>query len=147
VINTRSDGISSTIPAGAHSLASPRKLQKPESPTPSGWLAAVRAAEEKQAKNIRVLDLREITSFADYFVVCTGSNSRQIQAVADEIQSRLKKQGEHASSIEGYQNAEWVLMDYGDFLVHVFSEKARDYYDLERLWRDAKPVASPDESA
>ena len=88
-----------------------------------------------------MLDLREITSFADYFVVCTGSNSRQIQAIADEIQSNLKKQDEHASSIEGYQNAEWVLMDYGDYLVHVFSEKARLYYDLERLWRDAKPVA------
>lgn len=81
-----------------------------------------------------------MTSFADYFVVCTGTNSRQIQAIADEVQSSLKKQGEHASSIEGYQNAEWVLMDYGDYLVHVFSEKARMYYDLERLWRDAKLV-------
>jgi len=101
----------------------------------------VRAAEEKQAKNIRVLDLRDITAFADYFVVCTGTNSRQIQAISDEIQSQLKKQDEHASSVEGYQNAEWILMDYGDFLVHIFSEKARDYYDLERLWRDAKPVA------
>jgi ribosome-associated protein len=107
---------------------------------PSGWLAAVRAAEEKQAKNIRVLDLRDITSFADFFVVCSGSNSRQIQAISDEIHSRLKKLDEHPSSIEGYQNAEWVLMDYGDYLVHIFSEKAREYYDLERLWRDAKPM-------
>jgi ribosome-associated protein len=101
----------------------------------------VRAAEEKQAKDIRVMDLRDITAFADYFVVCTGSNSRQIQAISDEIHSRLKKLGEHPASIEGYQNAEWVLMDYGDFLVHIFSEKAREYYDLERLWRDAKSVA------
>jgi ribosome-associated protein len=100
----------------------------------------VRAAEEKQAKNIRVLDLSDVTSFADYFVICSGTNSRQIQAIADEIHARLKKFGEYPSSIEGYQNAEWVLMDYGDYLVHIFSEKARLYYDLERLWRDAKTV-------
>jgi len=104
------------------------------------WLTAARAADDKQAKEIRVLDLREITSFADYFVICSGSNPRQIQAIADEVQLRLKKFGEHANSIEGYENAEWVLMDYGDYLVHIFSEKARVYYDLERLWRDAKPL-------
>lgn len=104
------------------------------------WLTAVHAADSKQAKEIRVLDLRDITSFADYFVVCSGSNSRQIQAIVDEVQLSLKKLGEHANSIEGYENAEWVLMDYGDYLIHVFSEKARTYYDLERLWRDAKVV-------
>ena len=104
------------------------------------WLVAARAADAKQAKDIRVLDLREIASFSDYFVICSGSNSRQIQTIADEVEQRLKKLGERAHSIEGYENAEWVLMDYGDYLVHVFSEKARLYYDLERLWRDAKPV-------
>ena len=104
------------------------------------WLEAVRAAEEKQAHNLHVLDLREVTSFADYFVICTGSNPRQIQAISDEIHRRLKKLGEMPNSIEGYDNSEWVLMDYGDYLVHVFSEKARLYYDLERLWRDAKKV-------
>jgi ribosome-associated protein len=104
------------------------------------WLVAVRAADAKQAKDIRVLDLREIASFSDYFVICSGSNPRQIQTIADEVEQRLKKLGERAHSIEGYENAEWVLMDYGDYLVHVFSEKARLYYDLERLWRDAKPV-------
>ena len=102
------------------------------------WLFAVRAAEEKQARDIRVLDLREITSFADTFVICTGTNTRQIQSIVDEIEQQLKKLGERAISIEGYDNAEWVLMDYGDYLIHVFSEKARVYYDLERLWRDAK---------
>jgi ribosome-associated protein len=102
------------------------------------WLYAVRAAEDKQAHDIRVLDLREITSFADYFVICTGGNSRQIQSIADEIEQRLKKMGERAISMEGYDNAEWVLMDYGDYLIHIFSEKSRVYYDLERLWRDAK---------
>lgn len=104
------------------------------------WLEAVRAAEEKQARNIRVLDLREVTSFADYFVIASGANSRQIQAIADEIHLRLKKLGEMPNSMEGYDNADWILMDYGDYLIHIFSEKARLYYDLERLWRDAKTV-------
>jgi ribosome-associated protein len=87
-----------------------------------------------------VLDVREATSFADFFLVCSGANSRQIQAIADEIQAELKQLGEYPLSIEGYTNAEWVLIDYGDFLVHVFSQKARVFYDLERLWRDAMPV-------
>jgi ribosome-associated protein len=104
------------------------------------WLRAVRAADAKQAKDIRVLDLREITSFADHFVICSGSNPRQIQTIAEEIEQALKKAGERPHSVEGYDNAEWILLDYGDYLVHIFSEKARLYYDLERLWRDAKPV-------
>jgi ribosome-associated protein len=107
------------------------------------WLEAVRAAEEKQARNVRVLDLREVTSFADYFVILSGANTRQIQSISDEIHLHLKKLGETPSSIEGYDNAEWVLMDYGDYLVHIFSDKARLYYDLERLWRDAKTVELP----
>jgi ribosome-associated protein len=104
------------------------------------WQEAVRAAEQKQARNVTVLDLREVTSFADYFVICSGANMRQIQAIADEIHQRLKKLGENPNSMEGYDNAEWVLIDYGDYLIHIFSEKARLYYDLERLWRDAKTV-------
>lgn len=106
------------------------------------WREAVKAADAKQAKDIRVLDLRDVSAFADFFVICTGGNSKQIQAIADEVQSQLKKLGETANSVEGYRNAEWVLMDYGDYLIHVFSEKARTYYDLERLWRDARVVAS-----
>jgi ribosome-associated protein len=101
----------------------------------------VTAAEDKQAREIRVLDLRDVTSFADYFVVCNGSNPRQNQAISDEIEIRLKKLGQYPLSIEGYDNAEWILLDYGDFLVHVFGEKSRAYYDLERLWRDAKQIA------
>lgn len=100
----------------------------------------MRAAESKQARDIVVLDVREVTSFADYFVICTGSNTRQIQTIASAIEQQLKKEGELPSSVEGFANAEWVLVDYGDFLVHIFSPKAREYYDLERLWRDAKPV-------
>jgi ribosome-associated protein len=104
------------------------------------WHAVAEAAESKQAKDIKVLDLREITTFADFFVVCSGANSRQIQAIANEIETHMKQLGEYPNSVEGYQNAEWVLLDYGDYLVHIFTDKARQYYDLERLWRDAKTV-------
>jgi ribosome-associated protein len=105
------------------------------------WVNAVHAAESKQAKEIRVLDLRGVTGFTDTLVICSGSNPRQIQTIADEVELQLKKAGETPHSIEGYSNAEWVLMDYGDYVVNIFSEKARAYYDLERLWRDGKALA------
>jgi ribosome-associated protein len=107
------------------------------------WLAAVRAAESRKALNIRVLDVREIAAFTDFFVVCHGTNPRQIQAISDAIIEEMDKGGKRSVSVEGYQNAEWILADYGDFLVHIFSEKAREYYDLERLWRHAKDVPVP----
>jgi ribosome-associated protein len=113
--------------------------------TEAGWRIAVRAAQEKQATDIRVLDLTGVTSFTDFFVICTGANTRQTQAVTDEIGQQLKRRGELPSSVEGYQQGEWVLSDYGDFLVHVFTVKAREYYSLERLWRDAKDVPVPAE--
>ena len=103
----------------------------------------MQAAESKKAAQIRVLDLHEITSFTDYFVICNGANSRQIQAITDEVSLKLKGEGRAPLNVEGYNNAEWVLMDYGDFVVHVFSEKAREYYDLERLWRQARTVEIP----
>jgi len=107
----------------------------------------VRAAESKKATDIRVLDLRPVTTFADTFVICSGTNSRQIQAIADEIEKQLKQElGERPNSVEGYQNSEWVLLDYGDFVIHVFSEKARSFYDLERLWRDAHEIRIPEAS-
>jgi ribosome-associated protein len=105
-----------------------------------GWREAVAAAEDKQARDIRVLDLREVTSFADHFIICNGTNTRQNQAISDSIEISLKHLGRYPLSIEGYENADWILIDYGDFLVHIFTEKARAYYDLERLWRDAKVV-------
>jgi ribosome-associated protein len=101
----------------------------------------VRAAESKKAIDIKVLDLTGITAFADTFVICTGANQRQVQAIADEVGQRLKKDaGELPNSLEGYNQGEWVLADYGDLLIHIFSPKAREYYDLERLWRNAKTV-------
>ena len=108
------------------------------------WLVAVRAIEGKKGTDIRVLDLTGITSFADYFVVCTGANQRQIQAISDEVNLQLKRQaGELPISVEGYSQAEWVLADYGDLLVHIFTPKSREYYGLERLWRGAKAVEIP----
>jgi ribosome-associated protein len=111
----------------------------PDSPC----LTAARAADSKKATDIRILDLRDITSFADFFVICTGGNSRQIQAISLEIREQLAERGENPVSVEGFENADWVLADYGDYLVHVFSPKARAYYDLERLWKHAKEVPIP----
>ncbi len=113
--------------------------------TPS-WLVAVRAAESKKATDLKVLDLTGITSFADYFVICTGANQRQVQAISDEVGLQLKRQAsELPNSVEGYNQAEWVLADYGDLLVHIFSPKSREYYGLERLWRNARTVEIPPE--
>ncbi len=106
----------------------------------AGWLTAARAAESKKAVNVRILDLREVTTFADYFVICSGTNPRQIQTIADEVHLSLKKAGDPPIAVEGYESAEWILLDFGDFLVHVFSDKAREYYELERLWRHARDV-------
>ncbi len=93
-----------------------------------------------------MLDLREVTSFADFFVVCSGANARQIQAITEEIGAQLDKRGERPVSVEGFGNAEWVLADYGDYVIHVFSEKSRAYYDLDRLWRHAKLLPIPEAS-
>ena len=108
-----------------------------------GWQVAAWAAGSKKATNIKVLDLRDVTTFTDTFLICTASNSRQAQAITDGIQQELKKQGERAISIEGYDQGEWILSDYSDLIVHVFSEKARAFYDLDRLWRQAKNIEVP----
>ena len=108
-------------------------------------LTALEAAAEKKAINSVVLDLREIASFTDYFMITSGTNERQVQAISDEIVETLKKAGTAAARVEGYKTAEWILLDYGDFVVHVFDEKARTFYDLERLWRESKRVELPRE--
>lgn len=107
------------------------------------WLTCVRAAEEKKSSDIRVLDLRPAASFTDFFVLCNGNNQRQCQAICDEVESAMQQRGERAISIEGYDNAEWILLDFGDLVVHVFTPHTRSFYDLERLWRDATPVPIP----
>ena len=108
---------------------------------PPAWRIAVAAAGVKQAEDIRVFDLREMGGFTDFLVICHGTNPRQVQAVSGEVEKQLKGAGERALNVEGHMHAEWILMDYGDFVVNVFSAKARAYYDLERLWRGARSIA------
>jgi ribosome-associated protein len=117
----------------------------PEEPV---WLTAYRAADAKKASHCRVLDLREVTTLADYFLICTATSQRQAQAVWDEVVKQMKEQrGEVAASVEGYTTAEWICGDFGDLIVHIFTPDKRDYYDLERLWRHAHLVALPGEAA
>jgi len=108
-------------------------------------LGALQAANDKKALELVVLDLREIASFTDYFVIVSGNNERQVQAISDEVFEKLKKSGTAAARVEGYKSAEWILLDYGDFIVHVFLDKARKFYDLERLWRESKRIGLPAE--
>ncbi|HMU33319.1 MAG TPA: ribosome silencing factor [Pyrinomonadaceae bacterium] len=111
-----------------------------------GLQLAIRAAADKKALNIVGLDLRDIASFTEHFVIASGTNQRQVQAIADEIVERLKKEkGLRAVRVEGYRTGEWVLLDYGDFVFHIFNETAREFYDLERLWRDARKIEMPDD--
>lgn len=106
---------------------------------------AIACASEKKAFGITALDLREIASFTEFFIICSGANVRQAQAISDEINERLKKESDSRSiRIEGYRTGEWILLDYGDFIVHIFEKDAREFYDLERLWRDAKKVELPE---
>jgi ribosome-associated protein len=104
---------------------------------------AVAACEEKKADRITILQLDKAAGgFTDFFVISSGSNPRQVQAICDEVEQRLSSAGLRPSHIEGYKSAEWVLLDYVDFVVHVFSEKARKFYDLERLWKSARRLAT-----
>jgi len=106
---------------------------------------AIRGAAEKKAVNMVALDLRPVASFTEFFVICSATNQRQVQAIADEISEQLKKQlKQNPVRVEGYNAAEWVLLDYGDFVFHIFDKDARDFYDLERLWRDAPKVELPE---
>jgi ribosome-associated protein len=99
---------------------------------------AILACQDKKAEQVTILELeKDSGAFTDYFVVCSGTNPRQIQAIADAVDDRLEALGLRPTHSEGYKQAEWVLLDYVDFVVHIFSEKARQYYDLERLWKSA----------
>src|SRR5467141_1989044 len=101
--------------------------------------AAINACLDKKAEELTILEMEKGSgAFTDYFVLCSGTNPRQVQAIADEVELRLKAAGMRPTHVEGYKQAEWVLIDYVDFVVHVFSEKARKFYDLERLWKSAK---------
>ena len=107
--------------------------------------SAIQACLEKKAEEISILEMEKGSgAFTDYFVLCSGTNPRQVQAIADEVELRLKAAGIRPNNVEGYKQAEWVLVDYVDFVVHVFSEKARKFYDLERLWKTARRLEPAD---
>jgi ribosome-associated protein len=112
---------------------------------PSQLTKAIEAAGDKKASGIIVLDLRKTGAFTDYFLICTGTNPRQVQAIADAIQQALKASKVRPTHVEGYERAEWVLLDYFDFIVHVFSPNARQFYGLERLWGEARRIEIADE--
>jgi ribosome-associated protein len=106
---------------------------------------AVRACQDKKAEDISILQLDEQASgFTDYFIVCSGANPRQVQAISDEVDHKLSALGAQPKHIEGYNQADWLLMDYVDFVVHIFSESARKFYDLERLWKTATKLELSD---
>lgn len=104
---------------------------------------AARAAVDKQAADLVLLDLKQVASFTDYFLLCTGFSLRQVQAISDAVEEELGRRGVHPAHVEGYQRGEWVLLDYVDFVVHVFSRQARSFYDVERLWRRAPRLPLP----
>jgi ribosome-associated protein len=118
------------------------KAEKRRKPTrlPKQVDAAIRAAEDKQAHDLVVLDLRKAAGFTDYFVICSGTNPRQIRALADAVMEALAAEGAKPAHIEGYERSEWVLLDYFDFIVHVFARETRAFYGLERLWGNAERV-------
>ena len=106
---------------------------------------AMAACQDKKAESVTILEMEKgSNAFTDYFLICSGVNPRQVQAIADEVEERLEKSGQRVTHKEGYSQAEWVLLDYVDFVVHIFSEKARQYYDLERLWKTAKRLEPAD---
>lgn len=119
------------------------------SATPPGGISAaletaIEAAQSKKATGVTLLDLRELRTFTDAFVVCSGASARQVQAISDAVEEALARREVRLWHREGYAAAEWVLLDYGAFLVHIFHERARQFYDLERLWRAARRVEYAD---
>lgn len=105
---------------------------------------AVSALEDKKGEDIRIIDIREVSVLADYFIIASGSNGNQVQAMIDNVEEVLGKAGFPCKQIEGYQSANWILMDYQDIIVHVFCKEDRLFYDLERIWRDGKVIGLED---
>ena len=101
---------------------------------------ALRALDDKKAMDVKVIDIHEVSVLADYFVIASGSNQNQVQAMVDNVEEMLTKAGYEPKQIEGTRNSSWILMDYGDLIIHVFDEENRLFYDLERIWRDGKTL-------
>ena len=127
--------------------ASRRSVSSAVGQLPAEVRKAAAAAHAKKAGDVVVLDLRKADAFTDYFVLCSGQTTRQVQAIVDAIEDALRKTGVRPAHVEGYDRAEWVLLDYFDFVVHVFTPATRDFYALERLWGSAKPLVIHDETA
>jgi len=106
---------------------------------------AAQAALEKKASDLVLLGMKGVVSFTDYFLLCTGASAPQVRAISDSVEEQLRRRGLRPAHSEGHEQAEWVLLDYVDFVVHVFSPRARAYYDLERLWRRATRLPVPED--
>jgi ribosome-associated protein len=122
------------------SIPSENPPQDPELEIATAVRHAVAAALEKKAADLRVLELAGVTDFTDFFVLGTGANARQVQAIADAVEERLRALGQRPLHVEGYQRGHWVLLDYGDFVVHIFQPEQRRFYGLDKLWADAEEV-------
>ena len=123
------------------SKAERRPRKRPAAPRlPAQVKLATQAALDKKAVDLVALDLRKASSFTDFFIVCTGLNVRQVHAIADAVQDALRKRGVRPALVEGYERGEWVLIDFFDFIVHVFTPSTREFYGLERLWADAERI-------
>jgi len=123
----------------SNSKAKPRARKAPPR-MPKAINAGIAAALDKKASDVVIMDLRKASSFTDFFVLCTGQNMRQVKAIAEAIEAELKKEGLRPSLVEGYNKAEWVLLDYFDFIFHVFTPSTREFYGLERLWGSAQRI-------
>lgn len=139
-------GLAGTATSAEASETAVRTRSKPRAPRfPKAVVGAIRAAQDKKAEDIVVLDLRRAGGFTDYFVICTGTNARQITAIADAIGDTLRTDFEERPALaEGMDRSEWILLDYFNFVVHVFSRECRAFYDLERLWGNAERYVVPE---
>ena len=126
----------------ATKTAAPKARARKSAPArmPKAINAGIAAAFDKKAGDVVIMDLRKASSFTDFFVLCTGQNMRQVKAIAEAIEAELKKEGLRPSLVEGYNKAEWVLLDYFDFIFHVFTPSTREFYGLERLWGSAERI-------
>ena len=101
---------------------------------------AVKAIDDKLGKEIKVIDIANVSVVADYFIIASGANKNQVQAIVENVEDELAKAGHHPKQVEGYQTANWILLDYGDIIIHIFDEESRLFYDIERIWRDGQDV-------
>jgi ribosome-associated protein len=123
-------------------MAKTEKRRKTTTSLPLEITRAIAAAEDKKAVDVVLLDLRKAAGFADYFLICSGGNTRQIRAIADAVVEALAEEGSKPAHIEGYEQSDWILLDYFDFIVHIFAPETRQFYALERLWGNAEIIQS-----